>query len=62
MTSDNAATPGDGGTTGKAESLPSHLAVSHSGTDLFDQETGDSFRGVVNQMMRQHYTPPAANR
>jgi hypothetical protein len=35
----------------------SHLAISHSGTDLFDQETGDSFRGVVNQMMRQHYTP-----
>ena len=35
----------------------SHLAISHSGTDLFDQDTGDSFRGVVNQMMRQHYTP-----
>src|SRR5487761_470576 len=35
----------------------SYLAISHSGTDLFDQDTGDSFRGVVNQMMRQHYTP-----
>jgi hypothetical protein len=35
----------------------SHLAISHAGTDLFDEETSDSFRGVINQMMRQHYTP-----
>jgi len=35
----------------------SHLAISHAGADLFDEETGDSFRGVINQMMRQRYTP-----
>jgi hypothetical protein len=33
------------------------LAISHAGTDLFDEETNDSFRGVINQMMRQRYTP-----
>jgi hypothetical protein len=35
----------------------SYLAISHAGTDLFDEETNDSFRGVINQMMRQRYTP-----
>jgi S-adenosyl methyltransferase len=35
----------------------SYLAISHAGTDLFDEETDDSFRGVINQMMRQRYTP-----
>jgi len=33
------------------------LAISHAGTDLFDEETNDSFRGVINQMMLQRYTP-----
>jgi hypothetical protein len=35
----------------------SYLAISHAGADLFDEETNDSFRGVINQMMRQRYTP-----
>jgi hypothetical protein len=35
----------------------SYLAISHAGTDLFDEETDDTFRGVINQMMRQRYTP-----
>ena len=35
----------------------SYLAISHAGTDLFDKETNDTFRGVINQMMRQRYTP-----
>jgi hypothetical protein len=35
----------------------SYLAISHAGTDLFDEETNDTFRGVINQMMRQRYTP-----
>jgi hypothetical protein len=35
----------------------SYLAITHSGTDLFDAGTGDSFRGVINQVMRQRYSP-----
>jgi hypothetical protein len=35
----------------------SYLAVSHSGSDLFDQGTKDSFSGVVNRMVQQQYTP-----
>jgi SAM-dependent methyltransferase len=35
----------------------SYLAVSHSGSDLFAQETRDSFRSVINGSMQQQYTP-----
>jgi hypothetical protein len=35
----------------------SYLAVSHSGSDLFEQQTRDSFRGVVDRMVQQPYTP-----
>ena len=35
----------------------SYLAITHSGTDLFDAGTGDTFRGVINQVMRQRYSP-----
>jgi hypothetical protein len=35
----------------------SYLAVSHSASDLFDQVTRDSFRGVVDRMVQQQYTP-----
>jgi hypothetical protein len=35
----------------------SYLAISHSGSDLFDEKTRDSFGGVMKQMMRQRYTP-----
>jgi SAM-dependent methyltransferase len=35
----------------------SYLAISHSGSDLFGQEARDSFRGVMDQMVRQRYTP-----
>ena len=35
----------------------SYLAISHSASDLFDQETKDSFRSVVDRMVQQQYTP-----
>jgi SAM-dependent methyltransferase len=35
----------------------SYLAVSHSGSDLFAQETRDSFRSVINGTIQQQYTP-----
>ena len=35
----------------------SYLALSHSASDLFDQETKDSFRSVVDRMVQQQYTP-----
>lgn len=35
----------------------SYLAVSHPALDLFDQETKDSFRNVVDRMVQQQYTP-----
>jgi hypothetical protein len=37
----------------------SYLAVSHAAVDLFDQETGDTFKSVVNQNMQQQWTPRA---
>jgi SAM-dependent methyltransferase len=33
------------------------LAISHAAADLFDQETGDSFKSVINQNMQQQWTP-----
>jgi SAM-dependent methyltransferase len=41
------------------EAVPpgSYLAVSHSGSDLFAQETRDSFRSTINGSMQQQYTP-----
>ncbi|MCW2897404.1 MAG: hypothetical protein JWO75_6893 [Actinomycetia bacterium] len=35
----------------------SYLALSHSASDLFDQQTKDSFRSVVDRMVQQQYTP-----
>jgi hypothetical protein len=35
----------------------SYLAISHAGSDLFDEDTRDSFGGVMKQMMRQRFTP-----
>jgi hypothetical protein len=35
----------------------SYLAISHSGTDLFDPGMNDTFKGVVNQLIQQRYTP-----
>jgi hypothetical protein len=35
----------------------SYLAVSHAAADLFDPETGDTFKGVVNRNMQQQWTP-----
>jgi S-adenosyl methyltransferase len=35
----------------------SYLALSHSASDLFDQATKDSFRSVVDRMVKQQYTP-----
>jgi len=35
----------------------SYLAVSHAAVDLFDQETGGTFKSVVNQNMQQQWTP-----
>jgi hypothetical protein len=35
----------------------SYLALSHSASDLFDQETKDNFRSVVDRMVQQQYTP-----
>ncbi len=35
----------------------SYLAISHSASDLFDQETKDNFRSVVDRMVQQQYTP-----
>ena len=34
----------------------SYLALSHAGSDLFDQETQDSFEDVVDRMIQQHFT------
>jgi hypothetical protein len=33
------------------------LAISHAALDLFDQETGNSFKSVINQNMQQQWTP-----
>jgi len=35
----------------------SYLAISHSGTDLFDPGMNDTFKGVMNQLIQQRYTP-----
>jgi hypothetical protein len=35
----------------------SYLAISHSGTDLFAQGTGASFKNVMDRMIQQQYTP-----
>ena len=35
----------------------SYLAVSHSGSDLFVQETKETFSSVINQTIQQQYTP-----
>src|ERR1700744_1880098 len=35
----------------------SYLAISHAGSDLFDEDTRDSFGDVMKQMMRQRFTP-----
>jgi hypothetical protein len=35
----------------------SYLALSHSGSDLFEEQTRNSFRGVVDRMVQQQYTP-----
>ena len=35
----------------------SYLAVSHPGSDLFVQATKETFSNVINQMIRQQYTP-----
>jgi S-adenosyl methyltransferase len=35
----------------------SYLALSHSGTDLFDPGMNDTFKGVMNQLIQQRYTP-----
>jgi hypothetical protein len=35
----------------------SYLAISHVGSDLFDEDTRDSFGALMKQMMRQRYTP-----
>src|ERR1700761_1562966 len=35
----------------------SYLAISHAGSDLFDEDTRDSFGGVMKQMMRQRFRP-----
>jgi hypothetical protein len=35
----------------------SYLAISHSGSDLFDEETRDNFKSVVDRMVQQQYTP-----
>jgi S-adenosyl methyltransferase len=40
-----------------AVSPGSYLALSHSASDLFDQETKDSFRSVVERMVQQQYSP-----
>jgi SAM-dependent methyltransferase len=34
----------------------SYLAISHSGADLFDQQTKDSVKDVVNRMAQQQFT------
>jgi hypothetical protein len=35
----------------------SYLAISHSGTDLFEPGVNDTFKGVMNQLIQQRYTP-----
>jgi hypothetical protein len=35
----------------------SYLAISHSGTDLFAPGMNDTFKGVMNQLIQQRYTP-----
>jgi len=35
----------------------SYLAISHSASDLFDEETKDRFRNVMDRMIQQEYTP-----
>ena len=35
----------------------SYLAISHSGTDLFGPGVNDTFKGVMNQLIQQRYTP-----
>ncbi len=35
----------------------SYLAISHAGADLFDEETNDSFSGVMKRRMQQQYVP-----
>ena len=35
----------------------SYLAISHSGTDLFAPGMNDTFKGVINQLIQQRYTP-----
>ena len=35
----------------------SYLAISHASSDLFDQETAERFKGVLNRMLQQQYTP-----
>jgi hypothetical protein len=35
----------------------SYLAISHAGSDLFDDGTNDSFSGVMKRRMQQNYVP-----
>lgn len=35
----------------------SYLAISHASTDLFDPETAARFKGVLDRMLQQQYTP-----
>jgi hypothetical protein len=35
----------------------SYLAISHVGSDLFDEETNDSFSGVMKRRVQQAYVP-----
>lgn len=35
----------------------SYLAITHVGADLFDEETNDSFSGVMKRQMQQQYVP-----
>jgi hypothetical protein len=41
------------------EAVPagSYLAISHAALDLFDEETGGSFKSVINRNMQQEWTP-----
>jgi hypothetical protein len=35
----------------------SYLAISHASSDLFDPETAERFKGVLDRMLQQQYTP-----
>jgi len=35
----------------------SYLALSHAGSDLFEQETAESFKNVLDRMIQQNYAP-----